>query len=289
MTSQYNSKENSDKVNKRAFAIGDIQGCYDEFMQLLDKIKFEPSSDELWIAGDLINRGPKSLETLNYIYSIKSSVKVVLGNHDLHFLAVASGARQKKKSDSFNNIFEFSGADNLIHWLQQQPLIHHDQKRGYAMVHAGIPPQWDISTAKAYADEVQQVLTSEQSKEFYEHMYGNHPDTWSDSLVGMERLRTITNYFTRMRFCTKNGQVDLINKHDPTHSPSGYKPWFEFKSQLSHEKIIFGHWASLMGKVTTPNIFGVDTGCVWGEHLTALKLDSDKCYRQKSNQVKNHK
>lgn len=281
--------QHSPTLNKRTFAIGDIQGCYDEFILLLEKLDFNPVQDELWIAGDLINRGPKSLETLRHIYSIRDSVKVILGNHDLHFLAIASKKRQQKKSDTFNNIFSEPDANELIQWLQMQPLIHHDEDLGYIMTHAGIPPIWSIEKAKLLADEVHQTLISSEADSFFEHMYGNHPEIWSDSLVGMERLRTITNYFTRMRFCTKEGEIDLLNKRKPREAPSGFKPWFELRNQTSNEKIIFGHWAALMGKVSAPNIFGIDTGCVWGESLTAIELGSDRLTQQKSSQPVSHK
>ncbi len=256
------------------YAIGDIQGCLEPLQCLLKKIAFDPAKDKLWLAGDLINRGPDTLATLRFLYNLRDSITIVLGNHDLHFIAVYYGLRKKGKSDTLDQLLIAPDRLDLVYWLRQQKLVHHDAALGYAMVHAGIPPQWDLQEALVRAREVETVLKSEQPENFLAGMYGNSPNLWSESLVGVDRLRVITNYFTRMRFCNAQGVLELQTKESADAAPEGFAPWFSFAQRKTRdEKIIFGHWAALEGKVNLPNLYALDTGCVWGGSLTAMRLE----------------
>jgi len=256
------------------YAIGDIQGCYDSLQCLLEKIAFNPNQDRLWLVGDLINRGPDSLATLRFLYSIRESVTFVLGNHDLHFIAVAYGLRKRGQSDTLDTLLNASDRQTLIDWLIQGKLLHTDEGLGFTMVHAGIPPQWSLHQAQAHAREVEAVLQSRYCHDFLASMYGNMPNRWRNKLIGFDRLRIITNYFTRMRFCTAEGTLELETKENIAAAPLGFSPWFAHAERKTRDdKIIFGHWAALEGKTSTPNIYALDTGCVWGGSLTALRLD----------------
>lgn len=261
------------------YAIGDIQGCYDELQCLLEQIAFNPEKDKLWLVGDLINRGPDSLSTLRFLYSIRHSVEFVLGNHDLHFLAVAHGLRAKSPSDTLDGLLAAHDRQILMDWLMQGKLIHTDERLSYTMVHAGIPPQWTLQQAQAHAREVEAVLQSRYCADFLANMYGNAPIKWKNKLIGVERLRMITNYFTRMRFCTADGELDLITKEKASAAPIGFAPWFAHSQRETlANKIIFGHWAALEGKVNAPNVFALDTGCVWGGSLTAFCLETGRYF-----------
>ncbi len=256
------------------YAIGDIQGCLEPLQCLLKKIAFDPAKDKLWLAGDLINRGPDTLATLRYLYKLRDSITIVLGNHDLHFIAVYYGLRKLGKNDTLDQLLIAPDRLDLVYWLRQQKLVHYDEHLGYTMVHAGIPPQWTIQDALARSREVETVLQSEHPEYFLAGMYGNSPNIWSDQLVGANRLRVITNYFTRMRFCNAQGELELQTKESADAAPVGFAPWFSFlQRKARNEKIIFGHWAALEGKVSFPNVFALDTGCVWGGTLTAMRLD----------------
>ena len=256
------------------YAIGDIQGCLDPLQCLLKKIAFDPAKDKLWLAGDLINRGPETLATLRYLYKLRDSITVVLGNHDLHFIAVYYGLRKQSKHDTLGELLMAPDRADLVYWLRHQKLVHHDPLPGYAIVHAGIPPQWSLRDALARSREVEAVLQSDHPEDFLAGMYGNTPAIWSDHLTGVERLRVITNYFTRMRFCNAQGELELQAKENVDAAPAGFAPWFSFVQRKTRdEKIIFGHWAALEGKVSFPNVFALDTGCVWGGSLTAMRLE----------------
>lgn len=256
------------------YAIGDVQGCLGPLMDLLDLIEYQPAEDELWFAGDLINRGPESLETLRFIQSLKGSTKVVLGNHDLHLIAVAKGHAWLKKQDTLNCVLQAPDRDTLIHWLIHQPLVHYDPTLKVVMSHAGIPPCWTLDQTLRLAKEAEELIQSHHSDEFFAVMYGNQPDLWKDSLQGMERMRAIVNYLTRMRFCDPAGKLDLKSKEGPGTARKGYSPWFQFPSKIpdSHH-IVFGHWAALEGQADPKYVHALDTGCVWGGSLTALRLD----------------
>jgi bis(5'-nucleosyl)-tetraphosphatase (symmetrical) len=256
------------------YAIGDIQGCLEPLQCLLKKITFDPAKDKLWLAGDLINRGPETLATLRYLYKLRDSITVVLGNHDLHFIAVYYGLRKQSKNDTLVELLMAPDRADLVYWLRHQKLVHHDPQLGYTIVHAGIPPQWSLQDALARSCEVEAALQSNHPEGFLAGMYGNTPTTWSDQLTGVERLRVITNYFTRMRFCNAQGELEFQSKENVEAAPIGFAPWFSFAQRKTRdEKIIFGHWAALEGKVGFPNVFALDTGCVWGGSLTAMRLE----------------
>lgn len=260
------------------YAIGDVQGCYDSLMALLKKIQFDPTHDELWFAGDLVNRGPKSLATLRFIKQLGEqkgqAAKVILGNHDLHLLACYHTERSAKKKDTFTDILNAPDVDELMAWLIQQPLMLWDKSSNFVMTHAGIPHIWDIEKAYRLSQEVHQALQRAELREFFENMYGNIPATWSDELSGLTRLRVITNYFTRMRFIKSNGELDFDAKEALDSAPDSFAPWFSFSPQDT-TRFIFGHWAALSGKTAFGKQFqAIDTGCVWGGKLTALNLDT---------------
>jgi len=258
------------------YAIGDLQGCFKPLQRLLDKIQFDPTNDKLWFAGDLVNRGPQSLETLRFVKSLGSSAVTVLGNHDLTLLAMAEGFG-KSKNHTLDDILNAPDRDELLHWLRNQPLFHYNEKRGYCMVHAGVPMLWDISTAVIRAHEVEKVLRSDRYHEFLAHMFGNTPTLWHDELRGWDRLRYITNCFTRMRYCTQNGALEFHSKGAPGTQEDGYFPWYELKNRPNiKDKIIFGHWSTLAGITNQEGVYALDTGCLWGGKLTAMKLGKKK-------------
>lgn len=263
------------------YAVGDIQGCYDVLRRLLDKVAFDPGADQLWVVGDMVNRGPQSLDTLRFIYSLDDSVRVVLGNHDLHLLAVAHGIREHSASDTLTPILEAHDADTLLRWVRHLPLLHHDMTLDYVMVHAGIAPEWTLLQAKQYAQEVEHALRDDNYADFLADMYSNTPPRWSDSLTGTTRLRVITNYFTRMRCLDEQGQLNLKNKGLPKKNDI---PWFEYpKRQTKKNRILFGHWAALNGQTKNTQAIGLDTGCVWGNCLTLMRLDDGVLFNEPSN------
>lgn len=261
------------------YIVGDIQGCYDELRLLLEEVKFSPQEDTLWLAGDLVARGPKSLETLDYIISLGSAAKTVLGNHDLHLLAVSLGLFPAKKKDKTAPIIESKKIAMYVEWLRQQPLlIEHD---GFVLTHAGISPQWDLETARLAAREVEQILRSDNWQWLISNMYSDTPSLWDTNLSGIERYRYIINVFTRMRFCYANGALDMKCKLPPNEVTDGQLvPWFNTPNRIELEKpVIFGHWAALEGYFSK-NIIGLDTGCVWGGTLTLLHWEEQKLISQ---------
>jgi len=256
------------------YAIGDIQGCYDELRRLLDKLNFDAHVDQLWLVGDLVNRGPKSLEVLRFIKSLGDGAITVLGNHDLHLLAIAAGIDRVKHDDTFGPILNAPDRDELLDWLRHRPLLHCDAAREYALLHAGLPPQWDLAQAQRCAAEVEAMLRSMEHKEFFQHMYGNEPDLWREDLSGWARLRFIVNCFTRLRYVDDAGRVLHKEKGAP-HTRRHLTPWFRAPGRKSAAtRIIFGHWSTL-GLVLEHNVYALDTGCVWGGALTALRIDSE--------------
>lgn len=257
------------------YAIGDLQGCADEFFALLETLCFG-GGDRLWLLGDLVNRGPRSLPTLRRVYELRRQVQVVLGNHDLHLLAVAFGGHTANRGDTFEEILAAPDADVLLHWLRSQPLMVHDRELGYAMAHAGILPSWNLSQALARAQEVEVVLAGPGHTEFLREMYGNEPARWRADLKGMARQRFITNAFTRMRLLRADGALDFRHKGSLASAPSGLRPWFEDwdGAALEGQKLLFGHWAALEGETGRDDILALDTGCVWGRTLTAMCLES---------------
>ena len=255
------------------YAIGDIQGCFKSLECLLTKLAFKPEQDELWFAGDLVNRGPESLACLRYIKSLGASARVVLGNHDLHLLALHSAKKSPKRKDTLLPILTAPDCDELMFWLRQQPLMIWDSSHNFAMVHAGIPAMWSIPQAYKLSQEVSAILKSEEHAQFFELMYGNQPEKWSDELDGMSRFRVITNYFTRMRFIRADGTLDFTAKETLDSAPDGYIPWFK-APRADSTMILFGHWAALMGETHHKQFQALDTGCVWGGTLTAMNIDT---------------
>ena len=256
------------------YAIGDIQGCFDELQSLLRLIHFNPQRDRLWFAGDLVNRGPKSLETLRFIKDLGNRAASVLGNHDLHLIAAAHGYPISGDDHTLDAILCAPDRDELINWLRQQPLLHHDDTLGYTMIHAGLPPQWDLTLARRCAQEVETCLRGDRINDFIEHMYGNKPHQWSDDLSGWKRLRFTVNCLTRLRFCDDQGRLKLKYKGPPGSQPPEYHPWFELPDRKSKDmNIVFGHWSTL-GKRNDAGVFPLDTACLWGGELTALRLDT---------------
>jgi bis(5'-nucleosyl)-tetraphosphatase (symmetrical) len=255
------------------YAIGDIQGCYEPLQRLLDVLNFDPAADRLWLVGDLVNRGPHSVEVLQLMHSLDEQVIAVLGNHDLTLLAVAAGQVKPRRKDTFHTILEAPDRDALLDWLRQRPLLHHDAELGFTMVHAGLPPQWNLPLAQRCAAEVEAVLRGPEWVSFMARMFGGEPRRWRNDLVGYDRLRFIVNALTRMRFCTADGALSFAEKGPPGSADISLMPWFAAQGRRNADlKIVFGHWASL-GYYRAPGIYALDSGCVWGNRLTAIRLD----------------
>ncbi len=256
------------------WAIGDVQGCLDSLLALLSKI---PSSARLRLVGDLVNRGPRSLDALRWAIEQGERVVTVLGNHDLHLLAVAAGIRRAHRTDTLDDILCAPDRDALLDWVRTRPLAHFED--GWLMVHAGVLPQWSVERTLELADEVQRVLSGPRWLEFLREMYGNEPAQWSDSLRGNDRLRVIVNALTRIRFCTPDGRMEFAAKEGVDHAPAGYLPWFDVPGRASADTpIVFGHWAAL-GWLDRPDLLSIDTGCVWGRELTAVRLRDRRVLR----------
>ena len=273
------------------YAIGDIQGCYTELQNLLNEINFNEKNDQLWFAGDLVNRGPKSLQTLRFIKSLGASAKIVLGNHDLHLIAASKNIRPISNKDTIKEILTADDAAELINWLKSRPLLFTDTDLGFTMVHAGIAPQWTMDTAKNFAKECESILQNEKIDDFLMHMYGDTPNIWSDSIEGYARQRFIINCFTRIRFCTINGTLDLDVKVAPGSQKKSLIPWYALPNRKTIDnKIIFGHWSTIHLGVENNfkkyNVYPVDTGCLWGGQLTAMRLDDEKIFSVTSKQSK---
>lgn len=254
------------------YAIGDIQGCYDELRRLLDTLGFDPLRDKLWCVGDLVNRGPDSLAVLRFIRSLGTGAVCVLGNHDLRLLALAAGNPKHGKKSTLDEVLNAPDRDELLHWLRHRPLMHVGEKKRFALIHAGLPPQWDLAQAQACARELEAVLRGPDHQAFLHDMYGNEPARWSADLTGMARLRFITNCFTRLRYCTASGTLRLGDKGPPGSQPDGVFPWYAVPGRATaQDRIIFGHW-STHGYRQTHNTWSLDTGCLWGGSLTALRV-----------------
>ncbi|WP_369958629.1 symmetrical bis(5'-nucleosyl)-tetraphosphatase [Pseudomonas benzenivorans] len=270
------------------YAVGDLQGCLEPLRCLLRRVAFDPDKDRLWLVGDLVNRGPASLETLRFVYALREAVTCVLGNHDLHLLAAAHNIERLKKADTLQDILNAPDRDELLDWLRRQKLLHYDAERDIALVHAGIPPQWSLQKALKRAAEVEEALRDDSRLPlFLDGMYGNEPARWDSELRGITRLRVITNYFTRMRFCTADGTLDLKSKEGIGSAPAGYAPWFSHANRKTRgQKIVFGHWAALEGRCNEPGLFALDTGCVWGGAMSLLNIDSGERHRCDCNEEK---
>ena len=268
------------------YAIGDLQGCHREFEALLAVIGFRPQADRLWMVGDLVNRGPQSAAVLRTVMALGDRVVTVLGNHDLHLLACACVPSVKpRRRDTLDEILAAPDREQMLAWLRRQPLLHHDASLGYTMVHAGLPPQWDVAYAQARAREVETVLRGDDYCDFLAHMYGDEPARWDTSLEGYARLRFITNSLTRIRYCTADGAIDLQDKGEPS-ADSLLVPWFAVPARASKQaRIVFGHWSTLRlprSEWLQAGVFPLDTGAVWGGDLTAMRLEDGALFRVKS-------
>jgi len=260
------------------YAIGDVQGCFNELKTLLTELHFRPNHDQLWFAGDLVNRGPRSLDVLRFVRDLGDQAIAVLGNHDLHLLAVAAGKRRLRRKDTIEEILRAPDRDQLLAWLRARPLLHHDAGLGFTVIHAGLPPQWDVATAQRCAREVESVLHNPDYASLLDQMFGDQPDRWSERLTGFARLRFTINCLTRLRYCDRDGVLNLAENGSPGTQGPSLMPWFEVPSRRSRgERIIFGHWATLQLHQTLDprhEVYHLETGCTWGGHLTAMRLDS---------------
>lgn len=259
------------------FAIGDLQGCYMQFRQLLDLIHFDRVKDRLWLVGDIVNRGPDSLSVLRFVKELHNAAVMVLGNHDLHLLMVAEGCAKLHQNDTLQDILDAPDRDELLHWLRHQRLLY--VEGSYVMVHAGLLPSWSVPQAASLAQIVEVALRSEDFPRFCSQMYGNQPDQWNDNLRGYAQLRVIINAMTRMRVCTPGGKMDFAYKGGGQNVPAGYLPWFETPNRASREAIIIcGHWSAL-GLQIRDNLIALDTGCLWRGNLTAIRLEDRKIFQ----------
>lgn len=261
------------------YAIGDIQGCYDELRELLTHIKFKSDRDQLWFCGDIVNRGPKSLKTLRFIRSLEENANTVLGNHDLHLLATAYDHRKPGRKDTLDKILLAKDSEQLLDWLRHRPLVMHDEEKDVTLFHAGIHPAWNIKKTLKLANEVEQILQSDRHIYFYKNMYGDKPTTWNDSLSGWPRYRFITNILTRLRYCDIHGRPALNAKGAPGSQAKHLMPWYEVPNRKTrNDTLIFGHWSTLphAGRKPINNTYAIDSGCLWGGYLTAMKVGKKK-------------
>jgi len=261
------------------YAIGDVQGCYDELRELLTHINFKSDRDQLWFCGDIVNRGPKSLKTLRFIRSLEDNAATVLGNHDLHLLATAYDHKKPGRKDTIDKILQAKDAADLLDWLRHRPLVIHDEDKDVTLFHAGLHPSWTIKKALKLANEVEQILQSDEHVNFYKHMYGDKPTTWSDSLSGWPRYRFITNILTRLRYCDKLGRPALNAKGAPGSQARHLIPWYEVPNRKTKDDtLIFGHWSTLphAGRKVVNNTYAIDSGCLWGGYLTAMRIGKKK-------------
>jgi bis(5'-nucleosyl)-tetraphosphatase (symmetrical) len=259
------------------YAVGDVQGCYNELMRLLEEIHFDAAADRLWLVGDLVNRGPDSLKVLRLIKSLGESAITVLGNHDLHLLAVSVDAAAQSRSDTLDEVLNAPDRDELLHWLRHQRLLH--VQDNYVLVHAGLLPQWNVAQAGSLAREVEAALQGEEYAISLKRMYGNTPHNWDDGLAGFKRLRVILNAFTRMRICTKNGRMEFKYKGEVQNIPASYMPWFDIPRRASRDAtVIFGHWSAL-GLLHRKNLIALDTGCLWGGPMSAMRLEDRQLFQ----------
>ncbi len=258
------------------YAVGDLQGCHSEFMGLLARIRFDPARDRLWLTGDLVNRGPDSLAVLREVRALGACVTAVLGNHDLHLLAMAWAPKTvRKREQDLEAVLDAPDAAELLEWLASRPLLNRDRALGWTLIHAGLPPQWSLAQAEKCAKEVEQALRRDPA-ELLTDMYGDRPDRWSPGLKGAERLRFSVNCLTRLRFVDGEGRLLLAYKGTVANAPKGAMPWFRHPARATKDDaLIFGHWSAL-GYLAEPGLRCLDTGCVWGGALCALRLDRDE-------------
>ena len=259
------------------YAIGDIQGCFTEFQELLALCGFRRHEDRLWLVGDLVNRGPQSLETLRYAMALGAGAVTVLGNHDLHLLAVSEGLEKSREDDTLDAVLSAPDRDELLAWLRSRPLLHHEN--GFVLVHAGLLPQWTIATALRLAGEVEVALRDPAPGAFFAHLYGNRPDRWANALAGPDRLRVVVNALTRMRICTPQGRMEFRHKAGGDAVPAGYLPWFDVPGRASADHtLVCGHWSAL-GLLLRDDLLALDSGCVWGGPLSAVRLEDRRLFQ----------
>ena len=254
------------------YAIGDVQGCYVELRDLLDKVRFDRRRDRAWFVGDLVNRGPQSLEVLRFVKGLGPRAVTVLGNHDFHLIARYEDVERRRKDDTLDAVLDAPDARQLVGWLRTRPLMHVEGR--WAMVHAGLLPGWSIDQARRQAREVERMLAGRNHRKFLAKLYGGEPDAWEDSLEGWDRLRVIVNAMTRMRFCTTDGRMEFHRKS--ARAPRGYLPWY--RGRADRRRIVCGHWSQLGLKIT-PRVALLDSGCVWGGKLSALRLEDRKLFQ----------
>jgi bis(5'-nucleosyl)-tetraphosphatase (symmetrical) len=253
------------------YLVGDLQGCCNPFERLLQTIDFSPSRDHIYVLGDLVNRGPDSLGVLRRLRMLGNAATCLLGNHDLHLLAVAHGVRKPHRSDTLDEILQAPDREDWLNWIRQRRLAVHEH--GWLMVHAGVVPQWDAAQTVALAAEVQAMLSGPDVGEFLTRMYGNEPDKWDDSLQGVPRWRCVVNSLTRLRFCAADGTMEFVTKEGAGDAPEGLMPWFEVPGRrTAGTPVAFGHWSTL-GLINRDDLMALDTGCVWGGQLTAVRVD----------------
>ena len=266
------------------YVVGDIQGCYKPLQKLLKKVQFSTTTDTLWCVGDLINRGPHSLDTLRFLRDLGDAVEIVLGNHDLLFIAINEDCAPPRTKDTLHNLLAASDCQELSDWLRTRPLAHFDAidtrkgLKNFLMIHAGVAPMWTLQSTLNYAAEVEYALQDTNYREFLRHMYGDTPARWHNSLTGMDRLRVITNYLTRVRFCDEIGTMRLNIKEGLWAAPVGYNPWYYYEKITPGATILFGHWAALEGRTDKKAVHALDTGYVWGRELTMMRLENFKRY-----------
>jgi bis(5'-nucleosyl)-tetraphosphatase (symmetrical) len=266
------------------YFVGDIQGCYSELKALLTQVNFSAKHDQLWVAGDMVARGPDSYKTLKYLMSLGESVKAVLGNHDLHLLAIYAGIKKAKKSDYLDTLLSAPDVNEIIDWIAQQPLLRKLPDEEVYMSHAGLPPQWTIEQALEAAKFAEKKIQSPERDKWLRKMYGEKPNDWQKAATKTEQFRYTINGLTRMRYCYLNGKLEFHCKTAPEEAANNLKPWFLLmKNQLKNSHWIFGHWAALMGKVNVKGLYALDTGCVWGGHLTLLRWHDKTIFTEDSH------
>lgn len=266
---------------RSTYAIGDVQGCFDDLLRLLDALDFEPALDHLWFTGDLVNRGPNSLELLRFVRGLGGAAISVLGNHDLFLLAAAAGAVEIRKRDTILEILDAPDCEELLFWLRHQPLLHHDPRLGFTMVHAGLPPQWDLAQAQTCAAELEVMLQSFAYEDFFKHLNFSEPLCWQEDLTGWERLRFIANCFTQLRYCDREGRLDFMGERRQVSGKRRSLPWFLVPGRASAGlSILFGHWAALAVKGQKKlRVYPLDTGCANGGRFTAFRLEDHRVFR----------
>ena len=258
------------------YAIGDLQGCYEPLRRLVDALAFDPARDRLWFTGDLVNRGPQSLQCLRYVKSLGDAAVTVFGNHDFHLLCIAEGVEANKKRDTLNDVLDAPDRDELLDWVRRRPLMH--AEAGFALVHAGLLPEWSVERARALASEVEAVLRGDGYRALLARMYGDEPRRWSEELTGIERLRVVVNAMTRLRVIDHDGAMVLAFKGKPADAPAATMPWFDFPDRASRDHtVVFGHWSAL-GRVVRDDVVCLDSGCVWGRSLSAIRLSDRRLY-----------